>query len=77
LAPKSTAKNAEPSAMTYEVTHFPSLAQARMRLAMEAEGMKMEDLRVAAEEAQIDTEGVKTKGALVEAVKSGARGAQA
>lgn len=74
---KPNPKNAEASPMTYEVTHFPSLAQLRTRLALEAETMNMIDLRTAAEDLQIDTERARTKGALVDAVKSGARGVQA
>jgi hypothetical protein len=67
-------KNTDPSPMTYEVQIFPSLAQERARLAMEAETMNATDLRTAAEAAQIDTSGAKNKTDLVERVRQGARG---
>jgi len=69
--------NTDPSPMTYEVTTFPSLAQERMRLAMEAEEMNATDLRAAAEDAQIDISGAKSKADLVDAVRQGARGTDA
>lgn len=69
--------NTDPSDMTYEVTHFPSFMQTRVRLAAEAEGMTMADLKVAAREAQINTAGATTKEALVAAVKQGASGTDA
>ena len=70
-------RNTDPSPMTYEVSHFPSFAQTRNRLAMEAGGMTVAELKAAAEEAQIDTGDATTKEALVKAVKTGARGAEA
>lgn len=66
-------RNTEPSPMTYEVTHYPSFIQMRNRLAAEADGMTMEELKSAAVEAQIDTGDAKTKSDLVSAVKDGAR----
>lgn len=70
-------RNTDSSPMTYEVQHFPSLAQTRNRLAMEAEEMNATDLRSAAIEAQIDVSTAKTKDALVQTVKGAARGSEA
>lgn len=68
------AANLQPSPMTYEVHHVQNPAWARAYVASQAESMTVEDLRAAAEEAQLDTGDAKTKDELVAAVRSAARG---
>lgn len=74
LKPKPVeGRNTDPSPVTYEIQHFPSLAQQRAIVAMEAEGLNVEELREAAEEVHIDVSDARSKKDLVEAVKDGAR----
>lgn len=74
---KSDKPTPPPDEMAYEVTYFPSLAQRRARVAIEAESMNVGDLREAAAGAHIDVGQAKTKAELVEAVRQGARGTDA
>ena len=71
---KEVPNNLKPSPMTYEVRRIQNPDQMRYALASEADDLTVEQLTARAAEAQFDLRGATSKKAMIDAIRSQARG---
>lgn len=72
-SPRKIPENERAEPFVFQVTHRPSLLQERVRLAQEAEGLTVPQLKDEAARVGIDTQDAATKGAIVDKVRASAR----